>query len=315
MKNIIFALIALLVVAAGVYYFVTDSRAPEPVVEMSETTPPPTETDTPTVATSTPATPSETTTAEQEPTVTIGTSVEGRPIKAYHFGDGEREVLLIGGIHGGYSWNTALLGYELIKWFSADESLIPDDVTVTIIPTLNPDGLQKITGTAEEFTARDVKGTEQAKVAARFNANQVDLNRNFTCGWKSEGTWQNRRVSGGTAPFSEPETQALRDYVNEHEPTAVIAWYSAAGGVYASRCEEEILPGTRTLMNTFAQAAGYRAYDEYDYYEITGDMVNWFAQNEIPAVSVLLTTHDATELAKNQAGLRAALQLLSRTAE
>src|SRR3990167_8910078 len=38
----------------------------------------------------------------------LGTSVEERNITAYHYGTGDTELLFVGGIHGGYSWNTVL---------------------------------------------------------------------------------------------------------------------------------------------------------------------------------------------------------------
>src|SRR3990167_5672109 len=39
----------------------------------------------------------------------IGQSVENRDIVAYHFGSGDKEVLFLAGIHGGYEWNTVLV--------------------------------------------------------------------------------------------------------------------------------------------------------------------------------------------------------------
>jgi hypothetical protein len=46
----------------------------------------------------------------------------------------------------------------------------------------------------------------------------------------------------------------------------------------------------------------------YDFYAVTGDMVNWFAKNKIPAISVLLTNHTDTEWTKNKAGAEAILK-------
>ena len=43
-----------------------------------------------------------------------------------------------------------------------------------------------------------------------------------------------QRSQWGAAAFSEPEAQAIKAYVERNEPTAVVTWYSAAGGVYAS---------------------------------------------------------------------------------
>lgn len=312
MKNILLAVLALIAVI-GVLFYVISSRNDNDLDYNKPTTEVPTAPTATSTATSTATTTPVTEVDEKrEAVATIGKSVSGTDIKAYHFGEGDRELLLIGGLHGGYSWNTAALAYELIDWLKKNPTVIPEGVSVTVIPVLNPDGLSEVTSATSTFAAKDVKGTLAERTDSRFNQNNVDLNRNFDCEWKASGTWQSKTVSGGSAPFSEPETKALRDYVTKYEPSAVVAWYSAAGGVYASRCGDTTMPATLTLMNKFAAAAKYTAYEEFDYYEITGDMVNWFAKEEIPAISVLLTTHEATELTKNQAGVTALLEGLSR---
>ena len=238
----------------------------------------------------------------------IGQSVSGNEIKAYHFGDGENEIMFIGGIHGGYSRNTTALAFEMIDWLKKNPSAVPDKVTVTVIPVLNPDGLEKVTGKTERFTAADVNKSTAIQTEGRFNANGVDLNRNFNCEWQSVGTWQSREVSGGKSVFSEPESQAIRNYVETNKIAAAITWYSAEGSVYASNCKGGISPATKTLTDLYAKATGYKAEQNFDHYKITGDMVNWFASQNIPAISVLLTTHDQTEWSKNQAGVEAVLK-------
>lgn len=236
----------------------------------------------------------------------IGMSVENRPITAYHFGTGKKEILFIGGIHGGYSWNTAKVAYELIEHLQENPSVIPADVAVTVIPVLNPDGLAVATNSA--FGADStISVSSDVAMKARFNASGVDLNRNFDCEWKESGVWQNKTVSGGDAAFSEPETKAIREYVGAHDISAVVTWYSASGGVFASECRNGISKETLALTKTFADASGYRAYETFDFYAITGDMVNWFAKNNIPAISVLLTNHTDTEWSKNRAGVEAIL--------
>lgn len=238
----------------------------------------------------------------------IGKSVEDRDITAYHFGDGETELLFVGGIHGGYSWNTALVAYELMDYLEENTDVVPQNVKVTVIPVLNPDGLNKVVGSAGRFTEADVPDNQSETIAGRFNARNVDLNRNFDCDWQTEGTWQSRTVSGGDSAFSEPEAQAIRDYVNREEPTAVVVWYSAAGGVFASNCHGGVSSETTALTNAYAEASGYRAYQSFDFYEITGDMVNWLAKENIPAISVLLTNHSDIEWDKNRAGIEALLE-------
>ncbi|MBY0309683.1 hypothetical protein K2Q16_00870 [Patescibacteria group bacterium] len=302
-KSLMVVALALLLLGTGAFYFLT--QAPPAVVVIDDvpaTTTPnvPFPANAPEIATST-----ATTTRNAESV--LGISAGGTEIKAYHFGTGSTELLFIGGIHGGYSANTTLVAYELMNHLKDNPELVPKNVTVTVIPAFNADGLMATVKTTGVFNASALPKDQAARVAGRFNKNTVDLNRNFDCEWEAEGTWQNRTVSGGGAAFSEPEAAALRDYVATYRPTAVVAWYSAAGGVFASNCGQGVSSGTTALMNTFAKASGYPAYASFDYYEITGDMMNWFAKLEVPAVSVLLSTHEATEWEKNRRGIEAVL--------
>ncbi len=253
-------------------------------------------------------------TAQQNPGETIiGKSVQGRDIVAYHYGTGSDELLFVGGIHGGYEWNTALVAYELNDYIKNNVSTIPNNLKVTIIPVLNPDGLNKVVGTSTgNFSKTDVSQSDATAIAGRFNGNNVDLNRNFDCDWQKTATWQNKTVSGGSAAFSEPESLAIKNYVEKNNPKAVVVWYSSAGGVYASNCHNGISAETRTLTNTYAKASGYKAFEEFNFYEITGDMVNWLAKKNIPAISVLLTNHTDTEWSKNQKGVEALLKYYAR---
>ncbi len=234
----------------------------------------------------------------------IGASVEKRDITAYHYGTGDTELLFVGGIHGGYGGNTVLVAYELMDYLEKNTNKIPENVRVTVIPVLNPDGLNVVVGTPGRFSPSAMP-TKEKTIPGRFNANMVDLNRNFDCDWQSAGMWQNTKVSGGDKVFSEPESQAFKKYIEGNEPDAVVAWYSAAGGVYSSNCHNGISTETRTLTKMYATASGYPAHEEFNFYEITGDMVNWLAKKEIPAISVLLTNYKDTEWNKNLKGIEA----------
>ena len=246
---------------------------------------------------------------EVGPVEIIGKSADNQDITAYHYGDGEKEVLFIGGIHGGYSWNTSLVAYELMDHLEDNPDVVPENVRVTVVPILNPDGLEEVVGTTSRFAASDVTATDT--VPGRFNGNNVDLNRNFDCDWQSTGIWQDNEVDGGDSAFSEPESKAIKSYIENNNPDAVVVWYSSAGGVFASSCHNGVLEETKTLTNIFADASGYPAFEEFDFYEITGDMVNWLAKEKIPAISVLLTNHTNTEWSKNQAGIEAILEYYS----
>jgi predicted deacylase len=238
----------------------------------------------------------------------IGYSNEGRPIERYTFGTGSTSLLFVGGIHGGYEWNSSALAYEFITAFRSRTILIPDDLTVVIVPTLNPDGLYAVTGLEGTFTTADIPPNDAHETGnGRFNAHDVDLNRNFDCKWKPESTWRNRPVSAGTAAFSEPESVALRDLVIDINPIGVVFWHSQANAVYGSECESGILPGTLNLMHTYATAAGYDAIPSFDAYPVSGDAEGWLASIGIPAVTVELGTRTTTEWSKNKAAVEALL--------
>lgn len=243
---------------------------------------------------------------------TIGHSVEGRPIEVYSYGEGDRRVLLVGGMHGGYEWNSILLAYEMIDHLEANPEFIPAGLAIDIIPNLNPDGLFLATGLSGRFAATQVTDHSMHETGTgRFNANGVDLNRNFACRWAPESSWRGRTVSAGSAAFSEPEAAALRDFVAENRPAAVIFWHSQANNVYASECEDGPLPLTLTLMNAYAKAAYYGAVPSFDAYPITGDAEGWLASLSIPALTVELETRTSTEWQRNLTGVEAILAELA----
>ncbi len=288
-KNIILTIVALLLIAGGIY-FITQQSKDTVVVVTEETDIMPVEPD---GGIGDGAVPLDEMVVERESEVTIGQSVGGTDIVAYHFGNGETEILLVGGTHGSDAPSTAALANEFVQYYKANESDIPEDITLTIIPNLNPDGGAK------------------SGAAGRFNANNVDLNRNFDCEWSEEAVWRQQTVSGGSKPFSEPEAAALRDYVEGNNVKAAIVWFASEGKVYPSACATTPSNASVELAATFASAAGYPAEAEFDAYAITGDMVNWMAKQGIPAISVLLTDRQDTERVKNQAGLNAVLKQYS----
>lgn len=238
----------------------------------------------------------------------IGVSVEGREIEAYTWGNGETHLAFIGGMHGGYEWNTVLLAYTFVDYLEANAEIIPDNLSITVIPSANPDGVYKVINKEGRFVAADIASNT---VPGRFNANEVDLNRNFDCKWKPESMWRDNIVSAGSSPFSEPEAMALRGFVLENDLTAAIFWHSQANTVYASECEDGILEETIDIMNVYAQAAEYQAVEFFDQYEFSGDAEGWLASIGIPAITVELQTHEAIDWERNLAGIKALFEYYS----
>ncbi len=295
MKKIIVLLIILLL--AGWFFFFKDKKevvVPELVTEITIDTP------------------------DAEIYEVIGESVEGRDIHAFKFGEGEKTLAFVGALHGGYEWNSALLSYALIDYLKGKE--LPEDISVVVIPVANPDGLASVVGTSERFEVTDAPKFNYADelevtdpvVAGRFNANGVDLNRNFACKWQESAIWRDNEVSAGSSEFSEPESKALRDFFLKETPVATVFYHSASDGVYASFCEGDPIASTLELLSVYSEASTYPTHEDYPYYEVTGDIADWMSTEGMAAVTVELETHDVTEWTKNLAGVEAMLSFYSQ---
>ena len=239
------------------------------------------------------------------PRKVLGLSVRGRAIEAFTYGTGNTHLLFVGGMHGGYEWNSVLLAYQFMDYLKEHPEFVPNGVQVTVVPSLNPDGVYAVIRKEGRFALRDVPKAENTVGTGRMNAHDVDLNRNFDCNWKPKSTWKSNIVSAGTAAFSEPEAAALRDFVLADKPSAVVFWHSKSNAVYASECKNGILPDTLAIMKAYARASKYAPVEKFDAYEITGDAEGWLASIQIPAITVELKTHETVEWEANLAGVKA----------
>lgn len=235
----------------------------------------------------------------------IGTSTEGRKIESFTYGNGGKHILFVGGIHGGYEWNTVLLAYQFLDFLDKKIITVSDNLTVTVIPSLNPDGVFKVVLKEGRFTQADVSKDKKILASGRFNAHDVDLNRNFGCDWQPKSMWKTNIVSAGKSEFSELEALALKNFVLEKNLDAVVFWHSQANTVYASDCHNGILPVTLDIMNAYAHASGYQTEKSFNSYAITGSAEGWLASINIPAITVELQTHETVEWEKNLAGIKA----------
>jgi murein peptide amidase A len=127
-------------------------------------------------------------------TVDLGSSVDGRAIRAVETGDldATQRALVVGCIHGNEPAGIAVANV-LARVAPTSE------LDLWIVPVLNPDGVAART---------------------RGNARGVDLNRNFPWGW--------RRLRGvfysGPKPLSEPESRAASHLIARIDPL-VSVWF------------------------------------------------------------------------------------------
>ena len=129
--------------------------------------------------------------------ITIGHSVEGRPIVAERIGPAtaKTKLMVVGSIHGNEPAGKAVVA-------RLRRAHPPRGTALWLIDDANPDG---------------------AAANSRHNAHHVDLNRNFSYRWQpQDGVYES-----GPGPASEPETQAIERFVERERPRVTL-WYHQA---------------------------------------------------------------------------------------
>jgi protein MpaA len=136
----------------------------------------------------------------------IGESREGRPIGLVRAGDpaGTRSVLVVGCVHG-----DECAGRAVAERLASTTAGGAPGVRVLVVRNLNPDGFAR---------------------GSRGNARGVDLNRNALVGWRRIGGRGSRHFSG-LRPFSEPESQAVRELLLRERPRIVVWYHQPLRGV------------------------------------------------------------------------------------
>ncbi len=241
------------------------------------------------------ATPTSTPTVPRSRELVIGASVNGRSIEVVEIGSGERKIIFVGGLHAGSAPSTAALARQSADYFRSRPEEVPNRVTLSIVLNANPDAPRA-----------------PGKLEGRLNATGVDLNRNWDCEWQAQAKWRDHTVSGGSAPFSEPETQALLNYITGGGAVAVIFWEAKmeTGQVSAGGCGERSL-GSQPPAEVYGGATGYTV-DPWAWYPVNGDAANSLDKRGIPAASVLLRDYEETDWSLNLRGILAVLEAYGR---
>ncbi len=222
----------------------------------------------------------------------IGLSAGNHALIARRYGDGPRTVLLVGGMHGGWEQNTVALAERLADHFAAHPQDIPAGWSVVIVPAANPDGL---------LVGRSPEG--------RVNRRDVDLNRNWGCGWEPGAVWREEPVSPGAGPLSEPETRALAAFITRLRPVVALFYHSQAGAVFAGDCPSDPVPvDSAQMAAVYGEAAGYDYGRAFSAYPVTGTAASWVDGLGIYSADVELET---SNLAEFDANLRAVLAVMA----
>jgi len=169
----------------------------------------------------------------------IGLTVEGRDIWAFKISDNpnidedETEVLYTAAIHAREVITPMVLMYfidHLLDNYDTSPEIqdLVDNRELWFIMPINPDGYYH-----NEVTDPDGGGMwRKNRLDNGDGTFGVDLNRNYGYEWGLDDNGSSPYTSSetyrGTGPFSEPETQHMRDFIIDHEFVITIYYHSHA---------------------------------------------------------------------------------------
>ena len=205
-----------------------------------------------------------------------------RPIRTLVIGNGPRKVIFSAAHHAN-EWITSLV---LLKFaeelaqairdggtvFDRSAAQIGENVTIYMVPMVDPDGVDLVTGAITQgniqydLAQRIAQDYPSIPFPQGWKANLLgtDLNLNYPAGWLqareikfSQGfVTPAPRDYVGRAPLNQLETQALAGYTEYVDPALVLAYHSQGKEIYWTFQDYEV-EGARALGEKMAQASGY----------------------------------------------------------
>jgi hypothetical protein len=248
--------------------------------------------------------------------VTVGMSLENRPIRGLRItgpGDATNRpgFLFHGGQHAREWINVPVPMYAaewLLNNYGSDPlaARLVNEVEWFIIPVMNPDGYS--------FSWTDQRLWRKNRRPNAGGSFGVDLNRNWGFAWGEAGASSSpsSETYRGTAAFSEPETQAMRDfiiarpniaaYIDYHSYSQLVMW---PFGPTATPPEHEAT--FSTVVN--AAVARMRAVHDFRHvtgtvfdtiYQTSGGSIDWVYGANLPGRNIFAITFELRD--KGQTG-------------
>ena len=170
--------------------------------------------------------------------ISIGETLEGRDIWAIKVSDnpGQNEnepEALYTGLHHAREPMSYMNLFYFMHWLGENYEVDPiathivNNRELWFIPAVNPDGLVYNQSIAPNGGGMQRKNARQS---CSGTPDGVDLNRNYSYMWGYDNSGSSNdgcdETYRGTGPFSEPETQAIRDFVESHNFPIALNYHS-----------------------------------------------------------------------------------------
>ena len=235
-------------------------------------------------------------------TEVIGATAFQRPLRTLVIGNGPRKVFYSAAHHAN-EWITSLVllkyAQELAQAFrdggniyGYDARQILDAATIYMLPMVDPDGVDLVTGAippgsiSYEAAQRLADNYPNIPFPQGWKANLlgVDLNLNYPARWLtardikfSQGfTRPGPRDYVGRAPLGQLESRALAEFTRFLDPALVLAYHSQGKEIYW-QFDGIFVPGAEELGRAFADASGYTLADT-PYASSFAGFKDWFIQ-------------------------------------
>jgi len=249
----------------------------------------------------------------------LGKSVEGRELWALKIsggapGGGNKPVLILLGGHHAREWISVdvpfLIAKHLLEHYNNDTLVtrLVNSEEIWVVPMVNPDGHQ-YTVTTERLWRKNRRNNGDGTYG-------VDLNRNYGYQWGGPGSSGDTfsEIYRGPAAFSEPETRAVRDFLQAHRPTSLISYHSFSQLVLYPWGYTNNAAPDRALMNALAVTLANRIHSVHsesytpeqasDLYLASGDTNDWlYGSFAVPSFTIELRPRGSSpgfELPENQ---------------
>ena len=239
----------------------------------------------------------------------IGRSVEGRDLTLLRLGKGPGKVLLLGAHHAREYISSAFLMETADEYAAAcvsgaklygyDIRRLLDDVTVYIVPMVNPDGVNLVQygpdAAKDPAKVRSMRMLQQGFEAWKANINGVDLNRQYPCHWaeKQSATGvPSSEMYKGNAPATEPEVKAVIALCEAQRFTLAASFHTKGEVIYwADSGTNNAIPAGSGIAQALGEATGYRLMPVSEDPAVYGaGFENWFRQEFTqPAFCIELT--------------------------